>query len=196
MCATSILFSFSDSTVDWTDSFSNIKTDELKQLIVQCRYALHSLQGELADRENPQADERFQSCCENLEKDAAKINTSGMGSKEIRLLEDGCLLLEALGSDGIRSSQTRESRKEESIYKQILWLISARTGPASALLLACSLGKHRVQRLNLCQSARLIKYMAQNRTSLFCSTLHNKAVEAGLYHESMDLLLIFPGFAD
>ena len=94
-----------------------------------------------------------------------------------------------LRSGYINSSQTRETRKGGGIYEQLLWLISRVAGPAYALLFICGMTRRKVERLNLFQSAILVKHVARYRDSLTSHVLDEKAKEVGLCMTLMKICL-------
>ena len=186
----------------WTDSFESVKNDELEGLIVECRSALHSLEAELSGRKSPQVDENLVVYYEKLQEKAREIDRFGeLSSKERLPLDEARLVIEELKDRKVDVSQTQkdqiprdqirkdQTRREDMIYRQFLWLILRVAGPAYVLLIICSLGRRKVHRLNSSQSARLIKYVAQHRDSLFCTVLENEAKEVGFCQSSMSLSL-------
>jgi len=189
MCPVYVAFSTPKKPIfNWTDTFKDIKDPELEELIIECRGALHSLEAELADRQNPQVNTTLNECYTRLENTVRTINESGTLDKRDRAcLKKECTSLEALKSGQIHSSQTRKTRWNGGIYEQTLWLTSRIVGPAYALLLICGMTRRIVQRMTSSQSAILVKYMAQNYDSLSSRALEAKAVEFGLYKTSLAL---------
>jgi len=172
----------------WTDIFEDVEDAELEQLIIECRGALHSLEAELAARQNPRVDTKLEDCYARLQEKARTINTMGaLSNKDRASLEEGGTFLEALRSGHIDSSQTRETRKGGAIYEQLLWLISRVAGLAYVLLLICSVTRRIVERLNSFQSAILVKRMMQCYDSLSSRALEEKANDLGLCKTSADL---------
>ncbi len=204
MYTISITFSTSENTkVFWTDSYKGFETDELKGLIIECRGALHSLEAELSNRQDPQVDNTLESCYNQVQQTASEINRFGeLNIKENLPLDDAKLVIEELRDERVDLSQTHrdqiprnrfhsdQTRRDDMVYGQFLWLIAKAAGPAYALLIICSLKRRKVQRLKSTQSARLIKYVTQHRNSLFCSVLQNKAEEIGFHQRSTHLCLI------
>ena len=170
----------------WTDTFEDIENAELEQLIIECRFALHSLTAELAARQKPRVDTTLEDCYAKLQEKASVLHTMGaLKDKDRASLEEARTSLEALGSGHINSSQTRETRKGGAGYEQLLWLISRVACPACALLLICSVTRRIVERLNSSQSAILTKCIAQH--SLSSRALEEKANDFGLCKTSADL---------
>jgi hypothetical protein len=182
MCLAHIAFSTSKRPkFTWIDTFEGVQDAELEELIVECRSALHSLEAEFAARQKPQVDTKLIYCYARLQDKATRINNLGwLGTKDRGALEEADTFLRALSSGHISSSQTRKTRKDGGMYKQLLWLISRVAGPEYALLLICSVARHNVERLNSFQSASLVKYVARNCDSLSCRVLEEKANEVGL----------------
>jgi hypothetical protein len=189
MCPAHIAFSTPKRLkFTWTDTFEDVENAELEQLIIECRGALHSLEAELAARQNPRVDTTLEDCYARLQKKARTINTMGaLSNKDRASLDEARTFLEALRSGLIDSSQTRETRKGGAIYEQLLWLISRVTGPAYALLLICSVTKRTVGRLNSFQSAILVKHMARYYDSLSSRALEVEANDLDLCKTSADL---------
>ena len=182
MCPAHIAFSTPKKfNFTWTDTFEGIKDAELEQLIIECRGALHSLEAELAARQNPGVDTKLEDCYARLQKKARTIKNMGALSKKDRasLVEAG-IFLKALRGGHIDSSQIRETRRGGAMYEQLLWLISRVAGPAYALLLICGVARRTVERLNSFQSAVLVKRMVQCYDSLSSRALEEKANEFGL----------------
>ncbi|KAL8788261.1 MAG: hypothetical protein Q9213_001781 [Squamulea squamosa] len=97
----------------WTDAFEDVENAELQALIVECRSALHSLQAELAARQNPRVDTYLEDCYESLQEKARNIRDRGALSNKDRVsLEEADTFLAPLRRVHINSSRTRETRKE------------------------------------------------------------------------------------
>jgi hypothetical protein len=189
MCPAHIAFSTPKKPkFPWTDTFEDVENAELMQLIIECRGALHSLEAELAARQNPRVDTKLEDCYARLQEKARTIKHMGALSNMDRAsLEEAGTFLEALRSGYIDSSQTRETRKGGAIYEQLLWLISRVAGPAYALLLICSVTRRTVERLNSFQSTILVKRMARYYNSLSNRALEEKANEFGLCKTNISL---------
>jgi len=189
MCPAHITFSTPKKpNFTWLDTFKDVENAELEQLIIECRGALHSLEAELAARQNPRVDNKLKDCYARLQEKAGTINNIGaLSDKDRASLEEARTFLKALRSGHIDSSQTRETRKGGAIYEQLLWLISKVAGPAYALLLICGVTRRTVERLNTFQSAILVKYIARYYDSLLSRALEEKANELGLRKISVDL---------
>jgi len=165
----------------WTDSFEDVGTAELEELLVECRNALHSIDAELAARSDPQVDTNLTNCYAKLQAKALSINRLGALSDQDRTsLEKARTFLGALKSGNIRYSQTRETRKGYGNFERLVWLTSRVAGPAFALLLICSLEKRTLDRLTSSRSTILLKHVVQNCDSLSSRVLEEKAIEFGL----------------
>ena len=189
MCPAHIAFStFKRLKFTWTDSFEDVENAELEELIVECRTALHSLEAELAARQNPRVDTKLDDCYAKLQEKARIINSLGaLSNKDRASLEEAGTFLQAIRSGHIHSSQTRETRKGGAVYEQLLWLISRVAGPAYALLLICGVARRTVERLNSFQSAILVKRITQHYDSLSSPALERKANKFGLCKTTMSL---------
>lgn len=103
MCPAHIAFSIPKRPeFTWIDTFEGVENAELQELIVECRSALHSLQAELATRQNPQVDTSLEYCYARLQEKAQKINNLGvLGTKDREALEEADPFLGALRSDNV-----------------------------------------------------------------------------------------------
>lgn len=189
MCPAHIAFSTPKKPkFTWTDTFEDLENAELEQLIIECRGALHSLEAELAARQNPRVDTKLEDCYARLQEKVRTINNMGsLSNKDRASLEEAGTFLEALRSGHIDSSQTRETRRVGAMYEQLLWLISRVAGPAYALLLICSVARRTVERLNSFQSAILVKRVARYCDSLSSRALEEKANEFSLCKTNISL---------
>lgn len=181
MCPAHIAFCTpQNSTFTWTETFKDIPTADLEHLSIECRSALDSLEAELAVRQ-ARVDIKLEDYYVKLQEKARTINDMGALTEQdkVTLMKAGTFL-EALRSDRIDSCRTREIRKDGTIYKRLLWLISRVVGFAYALLLVCSVSRAKLERLTAMQSAILVKYVAQNRVSLSSRKLEGKANDPGL----------------
>lgn len=192
MCSTYVTFSTPKKLkFAWTDEFWDVENSELEELIVECRSALHSLEAELAARQNPQNNViNLQACYARLQKKAWDIKKYDVLSDEdIASLKEANKYLNTLRNGYIKSSQTRQTHKDDYMYERLLWLVSRVTGPENTLLLICGAPRRQMKRLSSHQSVNLIKYIAQHRTSLSSHVLERKASELGLCKIIMGLCL-------
>ena len=174
----------------WTDTFERVEDIELEELIVECRYVLHSLEVELEAREAPKKDTNLGYYSIRLQGRARNINKRGvLSDMDILSLEEAGIFLGPLRSGYINSSQTRSSRKVSQIYIQLLWLISRVVSPAYALLLIYSVPRSNVERLSSSQRASLVRDMARHCDLLLSRVLEEKANELGLCKTSTNLCL-------
>jgi hypothetical protein len=182
MCPAHIAFCTpKKSTFTWTETFKDVENAELEHLIIECRGALYSLEAELAVRQKARVDTNLEHLQAKLQEKARTINNVGaLSHSDKASLEEAGTFLEALRSDHIDSCQTRETRKDGTIYRRLLWLISRVVGSAYALLLVCSVSRARVERLKSIQIAILVKYVAENCDSLSSRALEEKANDYGL----------------
>ncbi|KAL9125160.1 MAG: hypothetical protein Q9217_005592 [Psora testacea] len=190
MCPAHIAFSTpKEVKLTWTDTFERVEKAELEKLIVECRYALHSLEAELEAREAPKEDTKLGNCFAKLQERVWNINNQGvLSTMDIRSLEEAGIFLGSLRSGYINSSQIRSSRKDGQIYKQLLWLISRVVGPIYALLLVYSVIRTDVERLNSIQRVSLVRYMARHCDLLSSRVLEEKGYELGLCKTNPSLL--------
>ncbi len=181
MCPAHITFCTPEkSTLPWTETFKDITIAELEHLIIECRSALDSLEGERVDRQAP-VDIKLGDCYVKLQEKARTINDMGALTEQDKLtLMEAGTFLEVVRSDRIDSCRNREIRKDGTIYIRLLWLISRVVGFPYALLLVCSVSRSKLERLTAMQIAKLVRYVAQNRDSLSSRALEEKANDPGL----------------
>lgn len=177
------------SPLDLLTTFEHVELVELKQLIIECRGALHSLEAELEARQNPgRMNNKLDKCLQKL-KERAEITRQlrALTQSDEASLVEADPILKVLKSGHIDSSQTLGTRKCGEMYTQLLWLTSRVAGPAYALLLICGDTRRNVEQLSLNQRAILVKHIAQHDTSLSSHALEEKANEIGLCRTSVDL---------
>ena len=80
-----------------------------------------------------------------------------------------------------------DARNEIKVVRQFLWLVSRVIGWSYALLILCTLGKHKLQKLDEDRRVKLVKYITQHRGSLFCPGLEVKAVRCNLHQIRMTI---------
>jgi hypothetical protein len=176
----------------WTEGYDDISDIEMKTLIIECNYALNSLQHELSSRLGPtKAGPKLENCYESLKTNAKRVQDSGLNFNDLSQLADEAQT-QASGQQPANPSigalkqgvtnllpKSRDGWKQE-VYTEFLWLVSRLVSPAHALLVKCSIGKNRVRDLDFGGRAKLAKYVKQSQDLLFCHAFQSKAIELGL----------------
>ena len=144
------------------------------------RGALSAFSAELTDRRQPWCDKVFEDCKEMLQETARQINKQGLTQTHEKYLDSLNLFLSQAGCDP-------KMNKTSKAMAQYLWFFSKVIGWPYVLLIFCTLGKHKIEHLNEDQRAKLVTYFAQNRETLFCRELQNKAVQCNLSKNGMNL---------
>jgi hypothetical protein len=174
-----INFSTSDNAqLSWTDSYEGISSDELEKLKIECQTAVHSLDAELSDRKS-QIDPAFE---RDIGSDRALLNSSlnrgRLLGTEVENHDGADRFLRAL-KDGL--TEPPDSTRGDRIYGHSLYLLSKVAGPAYVLLVICSLGKNRVQRMSPRRRVNLIRYIKQHEDLLYSPFFKSKAEESSLH---------------
>lgn len=154
----------------WLDDLKFLGDDEIEESIFLLRGALAAFFAELADRRNPCSDKTLDDSCSMLRKSAKRINDVGLNKGEEDCMSNLHLYLTG-PCDG------KKERNEPKAARQYLWLVSIAIGWPYALLILCTFGKWRLQNLLDDERVKILKYVAKNRSSLFCLRLKEKAVQ-------------------
>jgi hypothetical protein len=176
-----ISITFATSTnpeLKWIDSFEGLRDEEIEEIIVHCRAATASFFAELCDRRKPWNDRTLENYRDMLLENANRINEKGFTKGHQLHLND---LFTSLSDP----CDAQTERSEAKVARQFLWLISRVIGWSYALLILCTLGKHRVQKLDEDQRVKLIKHISKHRDSLFCRRLEDKAIQDDLHQICM-----------
>ena len=166
----------------WYDSFKGLADEELEEIVVHCRSATAAFFTELSDRRKPWKDRTLEEYHDMLLENADRINRRGLTDEHKGYLKNLYLYLADPGDAQIERNDTKVAR-------QYLWLISKAIGWSYALLILCTLGKHRLQRLDEDRRVKLVKHITQHRDSLFCPKLKDKAIRCELHQIRMNLPL-------
>ena len=181
-----ISITFSTPTVSscgWIDSFEEFEDEEIEEIILQCRSATAAFEAALSNRRNPSKDIALEGHYDALLENANDINRSGLTEDhEGRLKDVHSFLIDSEGN-----AQTEHHAAKAA--RQYLWLVSRVTGWSYALLMLCTFGKNKVQRLSEDHRVNLIKHINEHRHSLFCPRLEDKAIKCSLDQIRMDLPL-------
>jgi len=163
----------------WFDSLKGLADAELDEIAVHCRSATAAIFTELSDRRNPWKDQTLEGYHDMLLETANRINRKGLTNEHELYLND--LYTYLAGPD--------HARNEIKVVRQFLWLVSRVIGWSYALLILCTLGKHRLQKLDEDRRIKLVKHITQQRDSLFCPILEDKAVRCNLHKIRMNIPL-------
>ena len=169
----------SNPNFTWFDTFKSITDEELDEFAIHCRNATAAIFTELSDRRNPWKDRTLENYQDMLLKNAHQINQGELNSEHEVYLDNLHTYLAGPG----------DARKDVKVATQFLWLLSRITDWSYALLLLCSLGKHRLQKMDEDRRVKLIRYIIQDRDSLFCPVLKDRAIQCQLHQIRMNHLL-------
>lgn len=173
----------------WVDSFEGLTDEELDEIVVHCRSATAAFFTELSDRRQPRKDFTLEGYYDKLLKDANHINKKGF-------TEEHALQLNHLYKSLADPGNAQDERNEIKAARHFLWLVSKVIGWPYALLILCTLGKHKMRKLNEDQRVKLIKYITKHRGMLFCPRLKDKAIQCDLHQIRMSLPLCIMKFTD
>ncbi|KAL9119550.1 MAG: hypothetical protein Q9187_003895 [Circinaria calcarea] len=153
-----ISITFTTPTVSglaWTDSFKDLRDEEIEDIIVHCRFATASFEAELSDRCEPRKDRALEDHYDTLFATAKTFNESGLTKEHNSCLDDL--------SSSLRESKEDAQNKHHTAKAatQYLWCISRVLGWSYALLIFCALSKSNVQKLPQDHRVKLIKRMNQ-----------------------------------
>ena len=115
-----------------------------------------------------------------LLKNANQINEEGLTNEHELYLNQLCTFL-------ADPDDAQTERNEIKIVRQYLWLVSRVVGWSYVLLILCTLGKHKLQKLDEDRRIKLVKHIVQNRGSLSCPRLEQKATHYNLCQIRMTL---------
>ena len=181
---TSITLSTSKrSSIQWVYGLEDVTDEEIKELALHCRTAVHALETELIGRGQPQDDQLLKTYCESLQSNAVQIIESGTLIREHRhQLEGKTSFIQVMNGN------TALNHYELKLARDFVWLISRSLGWPFALLVIWSLGMHKLRKMSDAHRVKILKYISRNRTLLYCDVLDKKAHELGLYEMSKGLL--------
>lgn len=157
----------------WFDNLEGLTTEELDEIVIQCRSATAAFLIELTDRRRPWRDYALEDYCDILQQTANRINKKGL-TKEQELQLQGVYTYLADSGD------TQAERNDKKVARHFLWLISRVIGWSYALLTLCALGKNKVEKLNEDQRVKITRFIIQFRGSLFCSSLEEMSMTCEL----------------
>ena len=161
----------------WFDNLKDLANEELDEIAVHCRSATAAIFTELSDRSNPWKDQTLEGYYDMLLKTVNQINGNGLTHEHELYLNN--LYRYLAGPDDVRN--------EIKVVRQFLWLVSRVIGWSYALLILCALDKHRLQKLDEDRRVKLVKHITQQRDSLFCPILEDKAVRCNLHQIRMTI---------
>lgn len=162
----------------WFDSLKGLSDEELDEVAVHCRSATAAVFSELLDRRHPWKDQTLEAYQNMLLENANRINGKGLTREHKGYLKD---LYTYLAGPG-------DARDEVKLVRQYLWLVSRVIGWSYALLLLCTLGKHRLQKLDEDWRVKLFKHIIRHRDPLFCPELEDQATRCNLHQIRMIIL--------
>lgn len=162
----------------WLDTFKGITDKELDEFAIHCRNATAAIFTEISDRRNPWKDRTLEDYQDMLLKNAHQINEEGLTDEHKVYLDNLYIYLAGPG----------DTRNKVKLVRQFLWLVSRVTDWSYALLLLCSLGKHKLQKMDEDRRVKLIKHIAQDRDLLSCPTLKDRAIQCQLHQIRMNHL--------
>lgn len=179
MSAISITFSTpAQLHFNWYDSLESLTDEELEELTVHCRGAMAALFTELSDRRKScRAPEAYS---DMLLRTAKYINRVGFTKDHESYLRDLYLFL-------AEPDDRQIERSDLKVVRQFLWLISRLTNWSYALLILCTLGKHKMQVLNEHERTKLTKSIIKHRADFQCPRLEDKASQCNLQQIGMNL---------
>lgn len=167
---------------NWYDSFEGLTDEELDEIVLHCRSATAAFFSELSDRRKPWKDSTLEAYYDQLRRNANHINEKGLTKEYTPHLQG--LYLYLADPDG-----RQDKRNDVKVARHFLWLVSRVIDWSYALLILCSLGRHKVQKDDEDQRVKLIKYIAINRATLNCPRLEDEATQCKLYEIRMSLPL-------
>lgn len=154
--------------LQWFNSFDRLADGELDQLALLCCNAISALHVEILDRREPWDDQTIEKYYIELLESAIRINKDGLTSQHnSHLVEPYTLLKDP-------PPNTKESNDIKT-FRRYLWSISKVAGWSYALLVLCTMGKHKMQKLDEHQRVKLLKRIVQHRDVLFCPSLEQVA---------------------
>ena len=184
MSATSIILSTpTNPKFQWFDSFKDLTDKELNEVAVHCRSATAALFTELSDRRHPWKDQKLEDYQDMLLKNANQIKEEGLNNEHELYLDRLCTFL-------ADPDDAQTERIEIKMVRQYLWLVSRVIGWSYVLLILYTLGKDKLQKLDEDQRIKLVKHIVQNRDSLSCPRLEEKAIYCNLCQIRMTLPLL------
>ncbi len=165
----------------WFDSFKGLTEEELDEIVIHCRSATAASFAELSDRRDPWEDRTLEGYYDGLLNTANQIKRRGLTREEE--LDSKELHTYLAGPD--------DARNEIKMVRKFLWLVSRVIGWSYALLLHCTLGKHKLQKLDEDRRVKLVKYIIRHRDSLFCPKLEDQATRCNFHQIRMNVTLKF-----
>ena len=175
MSSSLVLSTPTNPKLQWLDGFKDLTDKELDEIVIHCRTALAALFTELSDRRNPQKDQTLENYQDTLLKNVNQINEKGLTNRRERYLTKLCTFL---GDP----NDAQNERKDIKMIREYLWFVSSVVGWSYALLILYTLGKDELRKLNEDRRVKLVKHIFQNRDSLCCPRLEEKATHENLFH--------------
>ncbi|KAH9907249.1 hypothetical protein F4778DRAFT_528919 [Xylariomycetidae sp. FL2044] len=163
----------------WT-SYRELSNYEIETHVIRGRHILELLHAELRSRTEdlnlvPEVDEVSQ-IQKKIEQSATRIQRDGLRFDDRRLIsEPGNLGIAIIRENGMASAKEGLTKWNTIAYVELVWLVLVTTTPAHALLLVISVGKQRLQRLNLGQKSILVSFIKKNEQALACEDLGSAA---------------------
>ena len=174
---------------EWFNSFKGLTDEELDEIIVHCCSATAAFSTELSDQWEPWKNLMLKGYYDILLEDVNCIN-----KKEF--IKEHALQLNNLYIFLADSDNAQTEHNESKVARHFLWLVSKVIGWPYALLILCTLSKHKVQKLNKDQCVKLIKHITKHCEMLFCPRLKNKVIQCNLHQICMSLPLCIIKFTD
>ncbi|KAI3326639.1 hypothetical protein HD806DRAFT_487751 [Xylariaceae sp. AK1471] len=155
----------------WTNC-RNLSNDEVEGLIIEGRHLNELLQTELRLREEAQVDLTLGN---EVQRKAAEIRKNGLNAHDRELIAEAGHPGIAVIRDGLASAKEGLARWDHIAYCELIWLVSNTTTAAHALLLVISLGRQRLEKINLRQKSMLVSFIKQHESALVCACLESAA---------------------
>jgi hypothetical protein len=147
----------------WTDDFKASRID-YRRLAVEATLVRAFYEDKLRAQLKPNDSD----LCQMLLDQAVQIKEHHSW-KNRRLANNNFLL----GLDHIKEPSRNKWSSEK--YTEFLWFIAQDVDPEHALLMKCTFSTRESKGITLCQKAKLIKYMRENKAALSCSDLQSMA---------------------
>ncbi|KAL8912015.1 MAG: hypothetical protein Q9171_002928 [Xanthocarpia ochracea] len=144
----------SNRSFQWFDNLEGLTSEELDEIVIQCRSATAAFLTELTDRRRPWRDCALEDYCDLLQQDAKHVNKKGLTKEHKHQLQGVYTFLADLGDN-------QTERNEKKVVRHFLWLISRVIGWSYALLILCALGKNKVEKLDEDQRVKITKFIIQ-----------------------------------
>ena len=163
----------------WLDSLDKLEEGEIEGFVLNLRGALAAFSMELKDRRElryrrePDVDQALENYKKQLRETAEQINKQGLTkTQEVFLVN-----LTTLFAQAQCAKDECDDNNMHKAGREYLWLISSVIGWPYALLIVCTLGRNKIERLKEDHCVKLLRYIHENRELLYCCGLDNRAVE-------------------